>query len=773
MGIYLEKDKKEIHSDDDEKKLIEFDLDKINQNGSRLNIFICGKFGNYELYELFPFNDKQEKHKLKKDNYIKYKFGLKYDKKFVNSCFKFYNLSPISGSKECESLKNIVENKTKKNKIQNVVIYKCGSNDNNDYDILNQLGKIKRSAHPFIIFLSKNKSKEIYDEYIIKHELESKKFFYDILNIYHIKDENVTEIYSILWNIYNYFYQIDKINNTTFSSEICLNIYLIGKPGTGKSSFVNELFGEKRALENIGKSVTDKINEYPYIQKLNFIDDKIGRINIFDTPGFTANGTVMGALKTKILNIFSNYFNNKDMIHCFLYFLDGSSRRTLDDDEIKLIQFINTKQKIIFSHSKIFFIINFTNKTDDNDENSYKNILHNELIDRFGELSELAKKENIIEINLKRDIEKNREYKFGIDEIFKKMYNYFEPHKIDVNDILNIGNNKEENRKLNQNEILNMQIEKLNESMFFKFFKRLEDYKEKVISVCEEKIRSSKMETKKIGLFIWQSDTTKCEEIRKEMLEFIHEHFKVIFDCDIPFDINDYKINREEEFEGIFFIEKWFRKKGACPIITESKGREYLERNKNSILENHTINYCIFLAKLYNNSVDLSLNISENLKVKIQKEKESIDFLINLNKAEKESIYEFNNANSNNIFNINNQNDDVLPSINIINDSMISNINYLNKKLSVPKNYKENNQFIIELDIKKEHPKFNVIVHVIGNFYVFKIKIDEEEIVLEKSISEIQLKKEKCKTIERGKDRNKYYIKFDLKKEGDSQEFKF
>ena len=102
---------------------------------------------------------------------------------------------------------------------------------------------------------------------------------------------------------------------------------------------------------------------------------------------------------------------------------------------------------------------------------------------------------------------------------------------------------------------------------------------------------------------------------------------------------------------------------------------------------------------------------------------------------------------------------------------MISNINDLDKKLSVPKNYKENNQFIIELDIKKEHPKFNVIVHVIGNFYVFKIKIDEEEIVLEKSISEIQLEEQKCKGIERGKDKNKLYIKFDLKNEGDSQEF--
>ena len=41
----------------------------------------------------------------------------------------------------------------------------------------------------------------------------------------------------------------------------------------------------------------------------------------------------MGELKIKILKIFSNYFDDGDMIHCFLYFLGGGSKRTLDNDE--------------------------------------------------------------------------------------------------------------------------------------------------------------------------------------------------------------------------------------------------------------------------------------------------------------------------------------------------------------------------------------------------------------------------------------------------------
>ena len=459
------------------------------------------------------------------------------------------------------------------------------------------------------------------------------------------------------------------------------------------------------------------------------------------------------------------------MIHCFLYFLDGSSKRTLDDDEMELIQFISTNQNNIFSNSKIFFIINFTNKTEDNDINSYKNFLLNALEQKFGPLSELAKKENIIEINLKRDIEYNRILRFGMDEIFLKMHNYFKSHKIDVNDIKNIDNNRNnnnENRRLTESEILNRQIEKLNESMCFKFFKRVEDYKNKYINICEETIHSSKKEAQKIGLFILESDTTKYEEIRKNMFEFIHDHFASIFDCDIPFYESDYKINEEEKF--ICPIINWFKKKERYPLIIETKGKEYLEKNKNHALENHNINFCISLAELYNNSIDLLLLISKNMKGKINNEKGIIEDINNMNKAEEESINEYYKSTIN--YNINNQND-AFSTINLLNESSSSNYNSIDKKIKIPKNYKRNNEFIIELDIKKDHPKFNVIVHVVGNFYVFKIKVNEEEITLEKSISEIQLETEKCKNIEKGKENNKYYLIFNLKNEENSQEFDF
>lgn len=177
------------------------------------------------------------------------------------------------------------------------------------------------------------------------------------MNIYHIYDEfKVNEIIEILWKIFNYYYQIsDSINNNDFVENQCLNIYLLGKFGSGKSSFINELFGEKKALENFGKNVTEKINTYSFIDNLKTLSNKKGRINIFDTPGFSQIGQVLEDIKNKLNNIFDDYISNKDMIHCFLYFLNGSIKRTFDENEIELIKYIHDKQKSYFSFFKNIF----------------------------------------------------------------------------------------------------------------------------------------------------------------------------------------------------------------------------------------------------------------------------------------------------------------------------------------------------------------------------------------------------------------------------------
>ena len=762
------------------KKLLDNDLDIIPKKKSKLNIFICGKFGNTYLYKLFvknvDFNNKSLLIDSKKSTYYeKSKFGIKYNKtknEYGESYWKFYEISPIKGSKECEGLINFIKKKVDNNKIQNVILYTCGENDNNDFEILNQLNnKIEKSSHPFIIFLSKKKSKEDYNHYIIENEFEKKNYFFDILNIYHIYEFNENEIIGILWKIYNYYYQLgDIIDNSNYIDDQCLNIYVLGLPGTGKSSFINELFGEKKSLENFGMNVTKEIIKYSFIDKISTFNNKKGRINIFDTPGLSVNGRELKEIKNLIKSIFYDYISNKDLIHCFLYFFNGQNVRTISEDEIELIRYIYNMQKINFSSSKILFIINFTNKTDENDKNSFKNFILKNLRDNFGENSDLAKKENIIEVNLKRDISKNRKLKFGLEEIFYNLFEYFKPHKISINNITNINQNNE----MSEEEILNRQIEILNESLFFKFYKRFEDYKNRIISLCKNKIHSSKIQTQKIGLFIFRSDKNRCVQIRKNMFEYINEHFKMIFKCDIKFNENDYMMKEDEEFPKSFIIKRWFEMRANSPNITEQKGIAYLERNKLSISNNYNINSCIYLAELYNNSVDLLLEISNNKKLSYIQEEENIRFILDIKETEKQSFYEFNKKNlENNIINDNYINDN-FSSINI-NDSFMSNafnFNLINNENeNVPKNYIKDKQFVIELDTKVEHPKIKVFVHVIGNYYVFKIKINEKEITLEKRISEIQLEEEKVSEIK--KEGNKYFLKFTLKNEDNGDEFQF
>ena len=236
------------------------------------------------------------------------------------------------------------------------------------------------------------------------------------------------------------------------------------------------------------------------------------------------------------------------------------------------------------------------------------------------------------------------------------------------------------------------------------------------------------------------------------MFEYINNQFKSIFSCDIKFDVNDYQLGEDEEFRSNFAIIRWFKKKNTCPNVTERKGRDYLEKNKIQITNKNNINFCIYLVELYNNSVDLLDVISNNKKLEYIQEKENFNFIKDIRKVEQESFYEYNiKYNQNNIINDNIINDNIINNFSSINieDSIISKT--INKSLieekdiNLPKNYKKNNEFIIELETEKEHPKLNVIVHVIGNYYVFKIKINGEEITLEKCISEIQLEKEKKK----------------------------
>ena len=92
--------------------------------------------------------------------------------------------------------------------------------------------------HPFIIFSTlENRNKEYYKNYINDSNIK-----FDHLNIYSIKVENFEypreQLFKILEVIENY-YNEEENNIYVNNDDIGINLCVIGKPGKGKSSFIN------------------------------------------------------------------------------------------------------------------------------------------------------------------------------------------------------------------------------------------------------------------------------------------------------------------------------------------------------------------------------------------------------------------------------------------------------------------------------------------------------------------------------------------------------
>ena len=126
-----------------------------------------------------------------------------------------------------------------------------------------------------------------------------------------------------------------------------INIAIGGFIGSGKSTLINTILGEKRSLEGKGGSVTNYISQYCL---------KNAPINLIDFPGFRAkshgknNATIfIEEIKSKI----SDLKKINEVIHCFLFCINYWDR-TFDekDEETKEIFDAIAQLKI-----RTFFII--------------------------------------------------------------------------------------------------------------------------------------------------------------------------------------------------------------------------------------------------------------------------------------------------------------------------------------------------------------------------------------------------------------------------------
>lgn len=199
---------------------------------------------------------------------------------------------------------------------------------------------ITNECYPFFMIckqiLSKNEGKKyINDLNNSKKDLYKIKFG-NILFYNDIKAQNAESFQKDIINIYNCYNQDYKCYDDSKES---INILLIGVKNSGKSTLINRLLGETRALSM----------ENHYTSKMNLYKHTKYPIVFYDISGFNENED------DEILEVNSGvdefnkiYKNIKHKIHTIFYVIDCNSARILQNKEKQLMENLFKKNIPIF-----------------------------------------------------------------------------------------------------------------------------------------------------------------------------------------------------------------------------------------------------------------------------------------------------------------------------------------------------------------------------------------------------------------------------------------
>ena len=195
-----------------------------------------------------------------------------------------------------------------------------------------------------------------------------------------------------------------------------LSLAIVGKPNVGKSSLLNVLLKEKRAIvTDIAGTTRDVIEEYINLDGIP--------VKIIDTAGIRETEDVVEKIGVERSR---EKINEADLV---LLVLDSS--RELDKEDMEIIEAIKDKKAIVL-----------LNKID------LENKLDNSVIDKF---------ENIIKISAKEDI--------GIDGLKNEIKNMFFSGKIDSESLV-ISNSRHKQALIRAEENCNEALVRLNNNEY-------------------------------------------------------------------------------------------------------------------------------------------------------------------------------------------------------------------------------------------------------------------------------------------------------------------
>ncbi|GHV50186.1 GTPase [Synergistales bacterium] len=119
------------------------------------------------------------------------------------------------------------------------------------------------------------------------------------------------------------------------------NIIITGKTGVGKSTLINQIFGEALSKVGTGRPVTQDVTQYT---KPNI------PVSIYDTIGLELDKERQEQTKSDMSRIISDKFNNPDpvdLVHAIWYCVNAGSSR-FEDFEADFIRYFRSKFEIPF-----------------------------------------------------------------------------------------------------------------------------------------------------------------------------------------------------------------------------------------------------------------------------------------------------------------------------------------------------------------------------------------------------------------------------------------
>ena len=486
-------------------------MSDLNSSDMNMNIYIISENGNIIVEEIKESMKGKNENDLNKNN-------DNLDKNIVS----FWEFTSLEGSlpNKLNILLNILKKKIEACTIDSqqfkeiYIIKNDGISQDNINELFDKLNDILDESgeyyHPFIIFLTKEEISVNNQDY---YNLDLKKISF---LLYSEEQFPLSDLIFKLIQIFSYYNELGdefEINGYPYYSitdynnyPTYLNILIMGRSQSGKSTFINLLLDEKRAKEggnNCGcsqKPQKYKILNYP--------------IRLYDTIGFGDDD--------KNIKEFINYFKKmddqmnllKEKIHLVLYFIDGGAGNKISKKEKILLKEIQKRNLMTF------FIVTKFNHDPKKNNKKYNNELkkiYKSLTSLVGNNYVSSDEEKALDrfigVNLVKKSSDNSA--FGFESIIKKIYTYLkEEYKI-------IFEIKEQYMKNNSLKVSMEELfSKLKDTFFFNHIKHYKEIEEKYEQEAKKVIMKANKKMSILGLFPIIDDISHyylCKNLNKDI----------------------------------------------------------------------------------------------------------------------------------------------------------------------------------------------------------------------------------------------------------------